>query len=70
MNVAKWLLLGALALPVAELVAIAAVAAAIGLPSALALVVGTSLIGLPRPRQPYWSDTGGHGRWQHLRPAG
>ena len=45
MNVAKWLLLGVLTLPFAELAAFAAVAVAIGLLWALVLVVGTSLVG-------------------------
>jgi len=45
MNVAKWLLLGVLTLPFTELAAFAAVAVAIGLLWALALVVGTSLVG-------------------------
>lgn len=45
MNVAKWLLLGVLTLPFAELAAFAAVAVAIGLLWALILVVGTSLAG-------------------------
>jgi UPF0716 protein FxsA len=45
MNVAKWLLLGVLTLPFAELAAFAAVAVVIGLLWALALVVGTSLVG-------------------------
>jgi len=45
MNVAKWLLLALLALPFAELAAFAAVAVALGLLWALALVVGTSLVG-------------------------
>lgn len=45
MNVAKWLLLGVLTLPFAELAAFAAVAVAIGLLWALALVAGTSLVG-------------------------
>jgi len=45
MNVAKWLLLGVLALPVAELSLFAAVAAATGLLWAAVLVAGTSLVG-------------------------
>ncbi len=45
MNVAKWLLLALLALPVMELAAFVAVAAAIGLLGALVLVGATSLLG-------------------------
>jgi len=45
MNVAKWLLLAVLALPVMELAAFVAVAAEIGLLGALALVAATSLAG-------------------------
>ena len=45
MNVAKWLLLAILALPVMELAAFIAVAAEIGLLGALALVAATSLAG-------------------------
>lgn len=45
MNVAKWLLLALLALPLAELVAFIAVAAAIGFAWALALVLAGSLVG-------------------------
>jgi UPF0716 protein FxsA len=45
MNVAKWLLLAVLALPVMELAAFIAVAAEIGLLGALALVAATSLAG-------------------------
>lgn len=45
MNVAKWLLLAFLALPVAELAVFFAVAAAIGFAMALALVLAGSLAG-------------------------
>lgn len=45
MNVAKWLLLAILALPVMELAAFIAVTAEIGLLGALALVAATSLAG-------------------------
>jgi len=45
MNVAKWLLLAILALPVAELVVFIMVAASIGFALALLLVLGTSLAG-------------------------
>ena len=45
MNVAKWLLLGVLALPVAELVTFIAVAANIGFAWALLLVIAGSLAG-------------------------
>jgi UPF0716 protein FxsA len=45
MNVAKWLLLGLLALPVMELLAFVAVAATIGFAWALILVLATSLAG-------------------------
>jgi UPF0716 protein FxsA len=45
MNVAKWLLLAVLALPVMELAAFIAVAAKISLLGALALVAATSLAG-------------------------
>jgi UPF0716 protein FxsA len=45
MNVAKWLLLAILTLPVMELAAFVAVAAEIGLLEALALVAATSLAG-------------------------
>jgi UPF0716 protein FxsA len=45
MNVAKWLLLALLALPVMELAAFLAVAATIGLGWALILVLATSLAG-------------------------
>jgi len=45
MNVAKWLLLAVLALPVMELAAFVAVAAQIGLLGALLLVGATSFIG-------------------------
>ncbi len=45
MNVAKWLLLGLLALPVMELAVFLAVAATIGLGWALILVLATSLAG-------------------------
>jgi UPF0716 protein FxsA len=45
MNVAKWLLLVVLALPVMELAAFVAVAAEIGLLGALVLVAATSLAG-------------------------
>ena len=45
MNVAKWLLLAIVALPVAELVVFIAVAAAIGFGWALLLVLGTSFAG-------------------------
>lgn len=45
MNVAKWLLLAVLTLPFAELAVFAAVAVAIGLLWALALLVGTTLVG-------------------------
>ncbi len=46
MNVAKWALLGLLALPFLELVAFIAVAATVGFGWALSLVVGSSLAGL------------------------
>ena len=46
MNVAKWLLLALLALPLAELAAFIAVAAAIGFAWALALVLAGSLVGV------------------------
>ena len=46
MNVAKWLLLALLALPVMELAAFVAVAAEIGLLGALVLVGATSLVGV------------------------
>lgn len=45
MNVAKWLLLAILALPIMELAAFIAVAAEIGLLGALALAAATSLAG-------------------------
>ncbi|MCF8475611.1 MAG: FxsA family protein [Pseudolabrys sp.] len=45
MNVAKWLLLGLLALPVAELVVFIAVAAAFGFFMTVGLVLGGSLAG-------------------------
>jgi UPF0716 protein FxsA len=45
MNVAKWLLLGLLALPLAELAAFIAVAAAYGFVLALALVLAGSIAG-------------------------
>jgi UPF0716 protein FxsA len=45
MNVAKWLLLAILALPIAELIVFVAVAAAIGFGWALGLVLATSLTG-------------------------
>lgn len=45
MNVAKWLLLGLLALPLAELAAFIAVAAAWGFLTALALLIGASVAG-------------------------
>lgn len=45
MNVAKWLLLAILALPIAELIAFVAVAAAIGFGWALLLILATSLTG-------------------------
>lgn len=45
MNVAKWLLLGLLALPLAELAAFIAAAAAFGFVPVLALVIGLSLAG-------------------------
>jgi UPF0716 protein FxsA len=45
MNVAKWLLLAILALPIAELAVFIAVAAAIGFGWALTLVLATSLTG-------------------------
>jgi UPF0716 family protein affecting phage T7 exclusion len=45
MNVAKWLLLAILTLPVMELAAFVAVAAEIGLLEALALVAATSVAG-------------------------
>lgn len=45
MNVAKWLLLGLLALPLLELAAFVAVAATIGFAWALILVLATSLAG-------------------------
>jgi UPF0716 protein FxsA len=45
MNVAKWLLLAILALPIAELAVFVAVAAAIGFGWALGLVLATSLTG-------------------------
>jgi UPF0716 protein FxsA len=46
MNVAKWVLLSVLALPLVELTVFVAVAAAIGLGWALLLIVGTSFAGL------------------------
>ena len=46
MNVAKWLLLGLLALPLLELAVFVAVAATIGIGWALALVVAGSLAGV------------------------
>ena len=46
MNVAKWLMLALLALPLAELAAFIAVAAMIGLAWALALVLAGSLTGM------------------------
>jgi UPF0716 protein FxsA len=46
MNVAKWVLLSVLALPLAELAVFVAVAAAIGLGWALLLIIGTSFAGL------------------------
>ncbi len=45
MNVAKWLVLGLLALPLAELAVFIAVAAAWGFVTALALLIGLSLAG-------------------------
>lgn len=45
MNVAKWLLLAIVALPVAELAVFIAVAASIGFGWALLLVLATSLTG-------------------------
>lgn len=45
MNVAKWLVLGVLALPLAELAVFIAVAAAWGFVTALALLIGLSLAG-------------------------
>jgi UPF0716 protein FxsA len=45
MNVAKWLLLAILALPIAELIVFVAVAAAIGFGWALGLVLASSLAG-------------------------
>ena len=45
MNVAKWLLLGVLALPFAELVTFIAVASYIGFAWALLLILGGSLLG-------------------------
>lgn len=45
MNVAKWLVLGLLALPLAELAVFVAVAAAWGFVTALALLIGLSLAG-------------------------
>ncbi len=45
MNVAKWLLIGVLALPIAELVTFIAVAATIGFAWALLLIVAGSLAG-------------------------
>jgi UPF0716 protein FxsA len=45
MNVAKWLILAILALPVAELIVFIAVASAIGFGGALLLVLATSLAG-------------------------
>ena len=45
MNVAKWLLLGLLALPLAELAAFVAAAAAWGFLPALALLIGLSMAG-------------------------
>lgn len=45
MNVAKWLLLGLIALPLAELAVFIAVAAAWGFVTALALLIGLSLAG-------------------------
>jgi UPF0716 protein FxsA len=45
MNVAKWLLLAILTLPIAELIVFVAVAAAIGFGWALLLILATSLIG-------------------------
>lgn len=45
MNVAKWLLLGLLALPLAELAVFVAVAAAIDFLPALALLIGMSVAG-------------------------
>ena len=45
MNVAKWLLLAILALPVAELVVFILVAATIGFGLALLLVIATSFAG-------------------------
>src|ERR1700761_4523693 len=46
MNVAKWVLLSVLALPLVELTVFVAVAAAIGLGWALLLIIGTSFAGL------------------------
>lgn len=46
MNVAKWLLLGILTLPFAELAVFAMVAVTIGLGWTLALLVGTTLAGI------------------------
>lgn len=46
MNVAKWLLLAVLALPVLELAAFVAVAAEIGFLPALALIAAGSLVGI------------------------
>jgi UPF0716 protein FxsA len=46
MNMAKWLLLGVLALPFAELVTFIAVAASIGFAWALALILAGSLAGM------------------------
>lgn len=45
MNVAKWLVLGLLALPLAELAAFIALAVAIGFFPALALLIGGSVLG-------------------------